>query len=505
MKSLSRRHFVTATACFPALRFSPSFALDTNSNSTDLCSLSATEAVRAMQRGEIKAETYASALLARCRALTDLNAFISIEPEAVLEAARAADQTRAHGVRLGALHGLPIPVKDCINSAQLPTTSGTASLRTFRPALNASALELLIAEGAIVLGKTNLHELGLGVTSNNLTYGACRNPYDPSRIPGGSSGGSAVAVAARMAPLAVGEDTTCSIRIPAALCGVAGLRPTTGRYPSDGVMPITPRFDTLGPIARSVECLSLFDRVLHKESRPLPKPSLRTMRLGVPGDYWDGLDSETERVGRAALDRLKDAGVSLVRFDLPGILKGDLISAIDIVAYEVVANQTRYLQQYSAPASFEQFLDGLSLPVRSRYEKVFLPGARDAIDKNRHEQALKHIASMRDAMRQVFREQRLAAIVFPPALIAAVPIGVEGEIDVRGEKSTVRTAMLRNTVHTCCIGMPGLVLPAGLTSSGLPVGLEFDMLPGDDLSLLSAGTLLERTLGTVSAPAGLRS
>src|SRR5471032_1668610 len=182
-------------------------------------------------------------------------------PDSVLEAARAADRARAKGAKLGALHGLPIPLKDSINSADLPTTAGTAALRNFRPAANAPILQALLSEGAILLGKTNLHELGLGVTSNNTTFGACRNPYDPSRSPGGSSGGSAVAVSVRMAPLAVGEDTTCSIRVPAALCGIAGLRPSTGRYPAVGVMPIAPRLDSLGPMARSVEDLILFDSV----------------------------------------------------------------------------------------------------------------------------------------------------------------------------------------------------------------------------------------------------
>ena len=191
--------------------------------------LSAVEAVARMRAGDLSAERYAEALLARCKAGESLNAFITLEPAQVLEAARAADQRRAAGAHLGLLHGLPVPIKDSINTREYRTTGGTPALREFRPALNAPIVEQLVRAGAIVLGKTNLHELSFGWTSNNLAYGAVHNPYDPTRIPGGSSGGTGAAIAARMAPLGVAEDTEGSIRVPAALCGVKGFRPTTRR------------------------------------------------------------------------------------------------------------------------------------------------------------------------------------------------------------------------------------------------------------------------------------
>ena len=184
-----------------------------------------------------------------------------------------------------------MPVKDSVATADLPTTAGTAALRDFHPAADATVVARLRAAGAIVLGKTNLHELSFGWTSNNLTYGPVHNPWDRLRIPGGSSGGTAAAVAAGMAPLGVAEDTQGSIRVPAALCGVAGFRPTTGRYPNDGCAPISGLFDQIGPIARHVADLALFVAVMTGDDSPIETIALDGLRLGVAREYFfTGLD-----------------------------------------------------------------------------------------------------------------------------------------------------------------------------------------------------------------------
>src|ERR1700732_304052 len=171
--------------------------------------------------------------------------------------------------RLGPLHGLPVPIKDSVNTRQYPTTVGTNALRGFRPKQDAAVVRALLGAGAIVLGKTNLHELSFGWTSDNQAFGPVRNPYDTARIAGGSSGGTAAAVAARMAPLGVAADTEGSIRVPAAFCGIAGFRPTIARYPNTGGAPISALFGQVGPHARSVADLVLFDSVVACEPAPM--------------------------------------------------------------------------------------------------------------------------------------------------------------------------------------------------------------------------------------------
>jgi indoleacetamide hydrolase len=262
-----------------------------------LIELSATAATLAIRDGNIKAEDYARALLDRAQQLASFNAFRILDREVVLEAARNADRQRASGSQLGMLHGLPIPVKDSINTKSLPTSNGTRALANFKPKDDAAVLKPLFAQGAILMGKTNLHELSFGWTSNNPIFGPVRNPYDPTRVPGGSSGGSGVAVAARMAPLAIGEDTNGSIRHPSTNCRLTGFRPTFGRYPDAGIMPLTDKFDQVGPLARSVGDIVLFDNVLVPNSAPISARPLTGVRIGISGEFlMRALDPEVERI-----------------------------------------------------------------------------------------------------------------------------------------------------------------------------------------------------------------
>src|SRR6516165_6125473 len=294
---LIRLSLLAGGAAIPSLLPSRVTAAGSNMNE-----LSATAAVEAMRKGDVRAEDYARALLDRAQQLASLNAFRTLNREMVLEAARAADKARAAGATLGMLHGLPIPVKDSVNTKDLPTSNGTRALEEFKAKDDAAVLKPLLAQGAILMGKTNLHELSYGWTSNNASFGPVRNPYDPQHVPGGSSGGSAAAVAGRIAPLAIAEDTLGSIRVPASMCGLAGLRPSFGRYPDDGIMPLTVnKFDQVGPLARSVADLLMFDLAVTGERGPVSQVPLEGTRIGLVPEYWSGLDPEVERVGSEAL------------------------------------------------------------------------------------------------------------------------------------------------------------------------------------------------------------
>ena len=208
----------------------------------DPTALTISEAAAAIRRGEMTALAYAEALLAQAEKAASLNAFIHHDPEQVRAAARAADAKGGAGA--GPLHGVPLALKDNLDTADMPTTGGTPGLKGHRPKRNAEVVQKLLDAGAIAFGKANLHELAYGITNNNAAFGAARNPYDPTRIPGGSSGGVGAAVGARIVPGGIGSDTGGSVRVPAALCGIVGFRPTTGRWSQAGVVPISHTRDT---------------------------------------------------------------------------------------------------------------------------------------------------------------------------------------------------------------------------------------------------------------------
>jgi indoleacetamide hydrolase len=456
--------------------------------------LTATAAVARMRNGETKAEDYARALLDRAQRLERLNAFRVLDREAVLEAARAADKSRASGARLGLLHGLPVPVKDSVNTAALPTSNGMRALREFRPKADAAVLVRLLAQGAIVMGKTNLHELSLGWTSNNATFGAVHNPYDPERVPGGSSGGSAVAVAARMAPLAIAEDTLGSIRIPSTMCGLAGFRPTYGRYPDDGIMPLSnSKFDQVGPVARSVEDLALFDTAITGEATPLSAVDLKGVRIGVADYFMSDLDPEVERIATEALERLRAAGATLVKADLPDEVKSTLPVALTVITYELRGALSRFLETQETGVTFDQMVEQAGPDIRALLKNR--PPPREAYDS-----MLAQRQRIREAIRAHFAKHDIVALAFPPAMIAPPKIGDDGDDTIRGRTFPRTTTLGRNVSLSSCASLASLVLPAGMTSSGLPIGLEFDALPGEDRRSLAVGLSLERALGPVAAP-----
>ncbi len=461
---------------------------------------SARAVIEQIRRGELPAEHYARHVLDRCEARKALNTLISIDPAQVLRAAREADLLRRGGAPLGRLHGLPVPVKDSINTARLPTTSGTGALRNFVPDSDAPIIRQLTAQGGIVLGKTNLMEMSLGWTSNNKHFGAVRNPYDVSRIPGGSSGGSAAAVAGGIVPLAIGEDTLGSIRVPAALCGVCGLRPTVGRYPSAGVMPITPRWDAPGPLGRQVDDLVLFDQAMTGRDAPLRAAPLAGTRIAVPPEYLLGLDPEVERVFEAAMERLEKAGATRVRAFLPEVLQGARKVVAAIQSFEIVAHQSRYLQESGSTVRMDEMIAGMSSVLQKRYHSDFLPGGAHAISEQTYEGLLTRLAQMRSAMRAYFAEHRITALATPPTLSAATPIGDDVDTDLLGTRVPLYEVMARNVGHGSAVGMPCLVIPAGLSRANLPVGVSFDMLPGQDEQLLALGLSLEQLLGRIPPP-----
>jgi mandelamide amidase len=468
----------------------------------DLTELSATEAAARIRAGTLRSEDLVRALVDVVERKQDLNAFITFDRERALTAARRADRLGARKSFAGRLHGVPIVVKDNIHVAGLPSSAGTPGLRAFVPARNAPVAEKLIRAGAIVLGKTNLHELAFGITSNNAAFGPARNAYDASRIAGGSSGGTGSAIAARMAPAGLGSDTGGSVRIPAALNGISGLRPTLGRYSQEGITPIAHTRDTAGPMAREVVDLVLLDTIITGARDNVTAAPLPGLRVGVYREgFWKNLDAETERLAIAALDRLREAGVEVVEVDMPGLAELNGKVSFPVALYEAGVDLPRYLRRHRIALDLRGLADRIASPdVQGLFASAIVPGAKDAIPEQVYREALATRPALQRLYAETFRTHRLAALVFPTTPLPAAPIGDDQTTKLNGADVPTFATFIRNTDPGSNAGIPGLTVPIGRTEAGLPVGLELDGPAGSDRRLLAIGLALEALFGRLPAP-----
>ncbi|MGA8227051.1 MAG: indoleacetamide hydrolase, partial [Xanthobacteraceae bacterium] len=429
-----------------------------------------------------------------------LNAFISLDPDAVRAAARNADQRRQRGERLGPLHGVPIALKDNFDTADFTTTAGTPALAAHRPTRNAAVVQRLLDAGALILGKANMQELAFGPTSNNAAFGPVRNPYDRSRIPGGSSGGTAALVAARLAPAGLGTDTGGSVRVPASLSGVVGFRPTTLRWPQDGIVPISHTRDTAAPIARCVADCALLDGIVTGGPTSLAPINLEGLRLGVPrGHFWDDLDAEVEAILADALARLAAAGVVLVEGDMADVAALDAAAGFPVALYEFVTDLDRYLAGHATGLDFAGVAAQVKSPAVKKVVDALL-GA-DAVPEAVYREALiKHRPALQDAYRRYFAERGVAAMVFPTTPLPAAKVGEDDTVLLNGKAVPTLATYIRNLGPGSAAGIPGLSLPAGMTSAGLPIGIAIDGPQGADQQLLTICLAIESALPRLPAP-----
>ena len=461
------------------------------------------EAAAAIRDGQVTSVQLVEALATAAEAHADLNAFITLDAAAAEAAAAEADERLARDEAGGLpLLGVPLVIKDNIVVKGLPTTGGTPALEGFVSEANAPVIERLEAAGAIILGKTNLHELAFGITSDNAHFGAVGNAYDASRSAGGSSGGTGAAVAAHLAPGGLGTDTGGSVRIPAALNGIAGLRPTMGRYPATGIVPIAHTRDTPGPIARTVDDLVLLDGAITGGPTELDPVALEGVRLGVAEAFTGGLSSEVQGVWDAALAKLEDAGVTLVPVDMPEVMALNEKIGFPVALYEVGVDLPAFLNDWKTGVSLQQVADGVASPdVRFVFDN-FVVG-----DKKMPAEAYEAAMGMfrpqlQTLYAETFAADRLDALVFPTAIIAAPPKEGSGEtVELNGERVPTFQTVIRNTDPGSNAGLPGLTLPIGLTEGGLPVGLELDGPGFTDRHLLAIGLAMEDLFGTLPPPA----
>ena len=476
---------------------------------SELTDLTIDDAAAGLRERTFSSEDLTRAVLARIEATEPaLHSFITVTPELALEQARAADARRAAGTARGPLDGIPVGIKDIINAKGVRTTAGSRILESFISPYDATVARRLREAGAVWVGKTNCDEFAMGSSNENSAYGGARNPWDTTRVPGGSSGGSASAVAGRQCLGALGTDTGGSIRQPAAHCGVVGLKPTYGRVSRYGVIAYASSLDQVGPMARSVrDCAHLLGAIaghdgLDSTSVPRPVPDyiagldggVRGLRIGLPKEYFvEGMSPEVEQAVRTAVRQLESLGASIEEVSLPH-------TEYAVAAYYLIATAeaSSNLARYDGTRYGLRVDEGNGLLAMYRQTRGAGFGAEVkrrimlgtyALSAGYYDAFYLKGQKVRTLIRRDFEQvfARCQAIVTPTAPTTAFRLG---------EKTTDPLEMYLSDIFTISVnlaGLPGLSLPCGFDSQGLPIGLQIVGQPFDEETVLRTAHAYEQS------------
>ncbi|MES3008590.1 MAG: amidase family protein [Pseudomonadota bacterium] len=451
----------------------------------------------AMETGALTSAALVAASLARIEAFDDqgpaLNALIHLNPQAREQAQALDDERKVTGPR-SPLHGIPVILKDNYATADMPTSGGSQVLADFIPDANATQVQRLLDAGAVILGKANLHEFAYGITSVSSLGGQTRNPYDPTRVPGGSSGGSAAAIAAGFATIGMGSDTCGSIRIPAAFNNLVGLRPTKGLSSIYGVMPLSTTQDVAGPLARSIRDLavvldivdgydpldpataSMQERELPRFLDQLGKASLQGVRIGRLLDYYDPAEPAVQALQDQALAQMTEQGAVVVDVTIPNLR--DLISRSGVIGQEFESDLNAWLAEFGSTdyTTLESIVaTGLH---HEAVDGVLTRSAAATQDPALYRAALLAREELRSAIEAAMRAQNVELLAYPP--IGSLPA-------VIGESQPGNNCSL--SAHS---GLPALSVPIGFSPEGLPMGMELLSGAFTDARLLALGYEFEQ-------------
>jgi len=442
-----------------------------------------------------------------------VNAYITVASDAALKQAEELDQLAKQKKFKGSLHGLPIAIKDNLDTKDLRTTGGSRILSSWVPSTDANVVQKLKQAGAIILGKTNMHEFAFGITTNNPHYGPTRNPYDFSRIPGGSSGGSGAATAAALCAGSIGTDTGGSVRIPAALCGVVGLKPTLGRVGRGGMIYLSFTRDVIGPITRTVADSAMMLEVIagrdprdpESSSNPVPRYTtslgggLQGKRFGVPKKYFfEVIHPDTEKVIEEAIKVIQKMGGVIKEVEIKHM---DLATptGFNIVLAECIYLMEDYLKAFDPQATVDKYLDQLGPDVKGVLgsqkgtpESKPVPGYvyAKSVRENRNEM----ISGFKEAM------SGMDALLMPTTPLPASKIGEDAETELQGKKVDTFLTFIRNCDPISVVGYPAISVSAGYSQTGLPIGLQIVARPWEENKLLSMAYAFEQATKVRNAP-----
>ena len=456
----------------------------------ELLDLSLAEAARRIKRRELSPVELVDATLERIASVNPrLAAYITVFEEQARRVAQAAETMIAAGHDLGPLHGVPIALKDNVAVRGQRTTAGSRILADWLPAEDATIASRLRRAGAIFAGKLNMHEFAWGGTSNNPHYGAVRNPWNTDRFPAGSSGGSGAAVAARACFGAIGTDTGGSIRLPSAICGIVGLRPTYGRVSNHGIIPLAWSMDTAGPMARTVEdCALMFGAIAgHDPHDPASAPApvhdclarldegVQGLRIGiVPGYFFSHLQPPVHAAVTAALKTLENAGAEVVDVDIRNI-HGNISAQLTIESAEPSTYHQRWLRERP---------DDYGADVRTLLE------VGEMLLASHYLQAQRYRTLLRKEFLEAFA--RVDVFLCPTLPFTATPVGAMKVVIENGVEEDMLSAIMQYTGVPSLTGLPALAVPCGFDPDGLPVGMQLIGRPFDEATLFRVGAAYQR-------------
>ena len=432
---------------------------------TDPADLTASEALALIRQRKLTPVELTQACLKRIERLNPrLNAFITVTGEPALERARSL---RPANAAREPLHGLPIGLKDLYDTAGVRTTAASRHWRERVPSTDAGVVRRLRSAGAVITGKANMDEFAYNFTSETSAFGPARNPWDESCSPGGSSGGSAIAVASGMIVAALGSDTGGSIRLPASFCGITGYKPTFGRVPTEGAAPLAWSLDHAGPMTRSARDAALLHSVLC--GQPVKLAVVKDLRIGIPREpYWQGLQSDVEGA-------MAEAAKTLQRL---------CREVRDVTLPPLELNPASPLPKAYATVIFAEAF-AFHRDMLARHAELYHPGTRASIELGKPIDAATYIAARREmdrlrstAATELFRGADL--LLTPTAPGPAFPLASNPSLD-----------FLRNTAPWNLYGLPTIAIPCGFGKSGLPIGLQLTGPPGADAAVLSAAAAFQ--------------
>jgi mandelamide amidase len=470
----------------------------------DFDQLTLTQAAADLRTGKVTSTALTAEALSRAKANADLNAFVTLDEAGALKTAATFDAT---GDKTKPLGGVPIVIKDNIEVAGLPCSAGTPALKDYIPKADAPVVAKLRAAGAVIIGKTSMHELAFGISGYNTAFktGAefgVRNAYDRTLIAGGSSSGTGAALGARIVAGGLGTDTGGSVRVPAALNGCASLRPTVGRYPQDGIAPISHTRDTAGPMAATMADVALLDRVIAGGDAIAPA-DLKQVRIGIAKAMLTNLDADTEAAFQAATAKLKAQGVTIVEIEMPSLAELNGQVSFPVALYEAYDDLVAYLEHTDTGISIDAVAKDISsADVKGTYDGLVIPRKLPAPDgtlvdaKPIYDAAIKSARPALQALySKTFADNRLDAIAFPTTPRVA--------ITSNPDSSSLENfgLFIQNTDPGSNAGIPGIQIPIALgATSNLPIGLELDGPAGSDRRLLAIGVALDAVFGRLPPP-----